>query len=65
MINVGESPPLDEVCFHAQQSPEKYIKAFLTYSELEFEKTHDLGELIEKASILIGILCRYWSLVID
>ncbi len=50
MINVGKSPPLDVVCFHAQQSAEKYIKAFLTYGELEFEKTHDLGELIGIAS---------------
>ena len=52
MINVGESPPFDVVCFHAQQSAEKYIKVFLVYSELEFEKTHDLGELIERASTI-------------
>ena len=28
----------------------KYLKAFLTYKEVEFQKTHDLGELITLAS---------------
>ena len=43
-------PLLDAVCFHAQQCAEKYLKAFLTYKEIEFRKTHDLGELIALAS---------------
>ncbi len=32
--------------FHAQQAVEKYIKAYLVKNQIEFRKTHDLGELI-------------------
>ncbi len=32
--------------FHCQQSVEKYLKALLTYNEIEFAKTHDLQFLI-------------------
>lgn len=41
-----EDCPTDTVCFHAQQCVEKYLKALLVAQELEFPKTHDLGELI-------------------
>ena len=50
LITVKPNPPLDAVCFHAQQCAEKYLKAYLTYKEVEFQKTHDLGELIALAS---------------
>jgi HEPN domain-containing protein len=33
--------------FHAQQSAEKFIKAFLVSAQLEFPKTHDLRRLTE------------------
>lgn len=45
-INIAPEPPLDTVCFHAQQCAEKYLKAYLVYHKVEFEKTHDLRELI-------------------
>jgi len=48
-INIKPEPPLDTVCFHAQQCAEKYLKAYLTCKNIEFEKTHDLGELISLA----------------
>ena len=54
LINVRSNPPLDAVCFHAQQCAEKYLKAFLTYKGVEFRKTHDLGELIALASEIDG-----------
>ena len=38
----------DTVCFHAQQSIEKYLKAFLIYHQIPFGKTHDLIFLIQK-----------------
>lgn len=38
-------PPLDTVCFHAQQCAEKYLKSFLAYHEIEFPLTHELGDL--------------------
>jgi len=34
------------VAFHAQQAAEKHIKAFLTEYQIEFPKTHRMGELL-------------------
>ena len=65
------------VGFHSQQAAEKYLKALLTYRQIEFPKTHDIerllsllvdhGELLpeelEGASILTayGVNARYPS----
>jgi HEPN domain-containing protein len=35
------------VCFHCQQTAEKYLKAFLLNSGIDFPKTHDLLELLD------------------
>ena len=37
----------DAACFHAQQAAEKYLKALLTYQEVEFPFTHNLVKLVE------------------
>ncbi len=37
------------VAFHCQQAAEKYLKAFLVWSEVDFPKTHDLKELLNLA----------------
>lgn len=37
-------PLHDQVCFHCQQSAEKYLKALLEELGLSVHKTHDLGE---------------------
>lgn len=34
------------IAFHAQQAVEKYMKAALTWRQVEFPKTHDLGDLL-------------------
>ena len=34
-------------CFHAQQAAEKYLKALLTWHQIEFPKTHDIDELLD------------------
>jgi len=34
------------ICFHCQQAAEKYFKAFLTWQQIEFPKTHDLQLLL-------------------
>ncbi|RJP20562.1 MAG: HEPN domain-containing protein [Candidatus Abyssobacteria bacterium SURF_5] len=39
----------EQVCFHAQQSAEKAIKAVLLSENIEFPLTHDLEELLEIA----------------
>lgn len=39
---------LDTLCFHAQQSVEKSIKAVLILHNIDFPYTHDIGLLIKK-----------------
>ena len=42
-INRRRKKPLtDVICFHSQQSTEKYLKAYLTKKGIRFSKTHDL-----------------------
>jgi len=38
-----------QVCFHAQQSAEKAIKAVLRFHQIDFPFTHDLDALLEVA----------------
>ncbi len=40
----------DAVCFHAQQSAEKYLKAYLIFKGEETPRTHDLGFLVSLAA---------------
>lgn len=42
----NEDPITDSICFHAQQSVEKYLKAFLIYHQIDFPKTHDIARLL-------------------
>lgn len=39
-----------QVCFHLQQSAEKYLKAFIVKNKLKFKKIHDLTELLQICS---------------
>lgn len=41
-------PNYDAVCFHAQQTAEKYLKAFLHENGVIFPKIHNLIELLEQ-----------------
>lgn len=34
------------IAFHAQQAVEKYLKAFLTWHQIPFPKTHDIERLL-------------------
>ncbi len=40
----------EATAFHAQQAAEKYLKAFLTWHQVEFPKTHDVKRLLELAA---------------
>jgi HEPN domain-containing protein len=42
-----EPPYLYPACFHAQQAAEKYLKALLTWHQIEFPKTHAIELLLE------------------
>jgi len=45
LLSLGTSF-LSTIGFHCQQAAEKYFKAFLTWQQIEFPKTHDLGLLL-------------------
>ena len=55
-----------QAVFHAQQSAEKTIKAFLVWHQLRFKKDHDLGYLgdiaIEKDATLSNLIDEAVSL---
>jgi HEPN domain-containing protein/predicted nucleotidyltransferase len=49
-----QPPPLyNLVCFLAQQSAEKYMKAFLEEHSISFPRTHDLVELLDLSGNLL------------
>ncbi len=58
---VTDEPSYSAVCFHSQQSAEKYLKAFLQEHEIAIIKTHDLVYLLE----LILPLRPLWSVYRD
>ena len=41
-----KNPNYDAVCFHCQQTAEKYLKAKLQEAGINFRKTHDLNNLL-------------------
>ncbi len=40
-----DSPDVEDALFHCQQAAEKALKAFLTFHDQPFRKTHDLAAL--------------------
>lgn len=43
----NDDPAYEIVCFHAQQTVEKYLKAVLCYRKVQFPITHDLAKLVQ------------------
>jgi len=37
----------DQICFHFQQSAEKYLKAYIVAKNLEFRKIHELPTILD------------------
>jgi HEPN domain-containing protein len=48
-LSATDNPNYDAVCFHAQQSAEKYLKPFLQEANVPFPKTDDLADLLDLA----------------
>ena len=46
MIVMESGEALDTACFHAQQSAEKYLKAFLSFHDIIFPRIHVIEELL-------------------
>lgn len=45
---LAQDPPLlYPSCFHSQQVAEKCLKAFLTWNQIEFPRTHSIRELLD------------------
>jgi HEPN domain-containing protein len=44
-LKLGAECPAEPVCFHAQQTVEKYLKALLLWRGIEFPRTHDIEVL--------------------
>jgi len=47
---MDSEPYAAATAFHARQAVEKYLKAFLTWHQIEFPKTHDIKLLLKLAS---------------
>ena len=57
----AEPPLLADIVFHAQQLAEKALKAFLTWHDVPFRKTHDLSDLSQQCTDIdasLGERCR-------
>lgn len=46
-LAIREDGPPNQICFHAQQLAEKYLKGFLVFSGGRFEKVHHLDYLLQ------------------
>jgi HEPN domain-containing protein len=55
-LRARRHPNYDAACFHAQQTVEKYLKAYLQEQGTSFPKTHSLIELLEIALLIDGSL---------
>ncbi len=49
VILAGDLSAFEAASFHAQQAVEKVLKGLLTRHQVEFRRTHDLGELLQLA----------------
>jgi HEPN domain-containing protein len=56
---IAENAPYHSaIGFHAQQAAEKYLKAFMVDCQIEFPKTHDLAELLDRVSAVNASLAE-------
>ena len=46
-MNIVDCPPYRLAAYHAQQSAEKSLKAYLVYCRTDFPYTHNLSRLVE------------------
>ena len=47
---------LDTAIFHCQQSAEKGVKGFLVYHDVRVSKTHNVENLLDRASAIVAEL---------
>ncbi len=64
LLMTGREVYLDTAVYHCQQAGEKALKAFLTYHDIVFERTHDLRVLLEQ-SIDVEPALEQWQEVAE
>jgi len=47
LLNQAARRPFEIICYHCAQAVEKYLKGYLTYNEINPEKTHNLLLLLD------------------
>lgn len=47
LLEKNIKPLLEIICFHCQQSAEKYLKAYIIRNDGEVKRTHNLGEILK------------------
>jgi HEPN domain-containing protein len=59
-IDLAAAPPLlDDLVFHCQQAAEKALKAFLTWYDEPFRKTHNLREVGDQCAAIDATLVPF------
>jgi HEPN domain-containing protein len=51
ILNNQHKKSLNIICYHCQQAAEKYLKGFLVFNSIMFEKTHDLLKILSLCQI--------------
>lgn len=50
IVSRDKNGPLDTAIYHCQQAAEKSLKAWLVWTNVEFNKTHDVARLVLQAA---------------
>src|SRR3989344_9418307 len=54
-----------QICFLLHQAVEKYLKAYIIASELDFQKIHDLGRLVKICGQKDNTFNQYFDKIAD
>jgi len=60
-----DEPVTDMVCYHMQQSVEKYLKAYLVVHAVAFRQTHDIAELVEQCKQIDPAMVELYAMDAD
>lgn len=57
--------PLEIICYHCQQSAEKFLKAILIINNCDIKRTHDLGMLAELCAQYVDVPDKIYDMCDD
>jgi HEPN domain-containing protein len=64
-LTLEDDCPFDTVCFHAQQTAEKYLKAVLVSAGIDPPRTHDLRLLLQRLSQRLAGIFQMEDMVVS